>query len=224
MEATGSYWAILFYILLEAGIDVLLIDGRQTRQVPGRKTDVKDCQWIQQLHSCGLFNQCHVVEGRVKELRIYQRLREDNIECASMHVLHMQKAFLNMNIRLKEVISQLHGKSGMRIVEAILDGERDKEKLLGICDSRIKKNKSEEVLKSLEGYYREEHLFALRQAYDSYQYYQNKIGECDNRIEAVLKKMNSKKEPVKELASRKPIRHNKPAIANLGQHMVQAYP
>ncbi|WP_215226867.1 IS110 family transposase, partial [Echinicola shivajiensis] len=99
MEATGVYWIILYEILESAGLDVWLVDGRQTKQVPGRKTDVKDCQWIQQLHSHGLLNRCFVPDAQVKEVRAYQRLREDHIRSASMHVNHMQKALIEMNIR-----------------------------------------------------------------------------------------------------------------------------
>src|SRR5690554_6806545 len=92
MEATGVYWVILYEILERAGLDVWLVDGRQTKQVPGRKTDVKDCQWIQQLHSYGLLNRCFVPDEQVKEIRLYQRIREDHIRSAAMHVNHMQKA------------------------------------------------------------------------------------------------------------------------------------
>ncbi|MBU0489408.1 MAG: transposase, partial [Bacteroidetes bacterium] len=120
MEATGVYWVILYDILEEAGLDVWLVDGRQTKQVPGRKTDVKDCQWIQELHSYGLLNRCFVAESDIKQLRSYLRLREDHIRSSAMHINHMQKALTEMNIRLKEVISQIHGKSGLSIIEAIL--------------------------------------------------------------------------------------------------------
>jgi hypothetical protein len=127
MEATGVYWIILYDILAQAGFDVWLVDGKQTKQVPGRKTDVKDCQWIQQLHSYGLLNRCFVAEGTLKILRSYQRLREDHIRSSAMHINHMQKALIEMNIRLPEVLTQLHGKSGMAMVEAMLEGERCKE-------------------------------------------------------------------------------------------------
>ena len=106
MEATGVYWVVLYDILVEAGLDVWLVDGRQTKQVPGRKTDVKDCQWIQQLHSYGLLNRCFVAEGKLKDLRGYQRLREDHLRSSAMHVNHMQKALIEMNIRLPEILSQ----------------------------------------------------------------------------------------------------------------------
>ena len=189
MEATGVYWNILYEILEEAGIDVWLVDGRQTKQVPGRKTDVKDCQWIQQLHSFGLLNRCFVVESDIKELRSYQRLREDHIRSAAMHVNHMQKALTEMNIRLKEVLSQIHGTSGLTIIEAILKGERNKEKLLRMCHSSIIKNKKEEVLKSLNGKYTKAGLFALQQAFDAYNFYQRQIQQCDQMLDEVIKKM-----------------------------------
>ncbi len=122
MEATGVYWGILYEMLEEAGIDVWLVDGRQTKQVPGRKTDVKDCQWIQQLHCHGLLNRCFVADADIKELRVYQRLREDHIRSASMHINHMQKAMIEMNLRLPEVLNQVHGASGIAIIKAILNG------------------------------------------------------------------------------------------------------
>lgn len=146
MEATGVYWYVLYDILLDAGLDVWLVDGRQTRQLPGRKTDVKDCQWIQQLHSYGLLNRCYVSEGYIKELRSYQRLREDHLRSAAMHVQHMQKALIEMNIRLPEVLSQVHGVSGMALIDAILQGERDPDKLFSLCHKKIRENKGEELL------------------------------------------------------------------------------
>ena len=108
MEATGVYWVILYDILDTHGIDVWLVDGRSTKQVPGRKTDVKDCQWIQQLHSYGLLNRCFIASELVQELRSYQRLREDHIRSSAMHINHIQKALILMNIRLKEVIHSLY--------------------------------------------------------------------------------------------------------------------
>lgn len=223
MEATGVYWSILYDMLEEAGMDVWLVDGAQTKQVPGRKTDVKDCQWIQQLHSYGLLNRCFVAESDVKELRIYQRLREDQIRSASMHINHMQKALTEMNIRLTEVLDQIHGVSGLAIIEAILKGERDKEKLLRLCHSKIIKNKKDEVLKALNGRYTKAGLFALQQAFDSYCFYQHQIEQCDKMLEDVLKRM-SKGKPNQTISShRKPIRHNKPDIDNLGTEMMKIF-
>lgn len=223
MEATGVYWNILYEILEEAGMDVWLVDGRQTKQVPGRKTDVKDCQWIQQLHSYGLLNRCFVVESDIKELRSYQRLREDHIRSASMHVNHMQKALTEMNIRLKEVLSQIHGTSGLAIIEAILKGERNKETLLKMCHSSIIKNKKQEILKSLNGKYTQAGLFALRQALESYNFYQHKIQQCDKMLDKVIKRMGDGGTDQKQQSPRKPIRHNKPDINNLGISLIKIF-
>jgi transposase len=223
MEATGVYWNILYEILDEAGVDVWLVDGRQTKQVPGRKTDVKDCQWIQQLHSYGLLNRCYVADSDVKELRSYQRLREDHIRSASIHINHMQKALTEMNIRLTEVLSQIHGTSGLAIIEAILKGERNKEKLLKMCHSSIIKNKKDEVLKSLNGKYTQAGLFALQQAFDSYNFYQNQIHQCDQMLDKVIKRMGDGGTDQKQQIPRKPIRHNKPDINNLGISLIKIF-
>lgn len=222
MEATGVYWVALYDILVQAGLDVWLVDGRQTKQVPGRKTDVKDCQWIQQLHSYGLLNRCFVAEGQLKELRSYQRLREDHLRSSAMHIQHMQKALLEMNIRLPQVLSQVHGASGMAIIKAILDGERDKHALLSLCHKSVIKNKAEQVLKALEGFYTAQGLFGLRQAYEGYQFYQGQIAACDKELGRVLEEMNGKQEDSLPL-KRKPIRHNKPAVDKLGSHMLQLF-
>lgn len=223
MEATGVYWNILYEILEEAGIDTWLVDGRQTKQVPGRKTDVKDCQWIQELHSLGLLNRCFVVKEDIKELRGYQRLREDHIRSASMHINHMQKALTEMNIRLKEVLSQVHGISGLKIIEAILKGERNKNILLRMCDTRIIKNKKEELLKSLNGRYTNTGLFSLRQAFDGYNFYQEQITQCDREIEKMIHKMGNGRLDKDLPTKRKPIRHNKPDVENLGANLIDIF-
>lgn len=229
MEATGVYWIILYEILETAGLDVWLVDGRQTTQVPGRKTDVKDCQWIQELHSHGLLNRCFVPDEQVKEIRSYQRIREDHIRTASMHVNHMQKALTEMNIRLKEVLSQIHGASGMAIIKAILEGEREAKTLLTLCHSSVIKNKSVQILKALEGYYTEKGVFALQQAYDSYQFYQVQIHDCDKMIQQAMERANDyfnddkSKEEIDGVSKRKPIRHNKPKIDHLGGHLLKIF-
>lgn len=225
MEATGVYWVVLYDILKAAGLDVWLVDGRQTRQVPGRKTDVKDCQWIQQLHSYGLLNRCYVSEGLLKELRSYQRLREDHIRSAAMHIQHMQKALIEMNIRLPEVLSQVHGKSGLAMVEAILNGQRDKETLLSLCHHSIRAKKGEKVLLALEGYYTGQGLFALQQGYDGYQFYQKQIAACDRKLEETLEKLNKGKGLPEgtQAGKRKPIRHHQPAVNDLGKHLLKAF-
>ncbi|MDD3687579.1 MAG: IS110 family transposase [Bacteroidales bacterium] len=223
MEATGVYWVILYEMLEEAGIDVWLVDGRQTKQVPGRKTDVKDCQWIQELHSYGLLNRCLVVDADIKELRSYLRLREDHIHSSSMHINHMHKALTLMNIRLKEVLSQLHGTSGIAIIEAILNGERDKNVLVNLCHQSIIKNKKELVLKSLEGKYTEAGLFALRQAYDGYKFYLKQIDECDKKISIVINRIGQSGEGQDENKKRKVIRHHKPSVVKLAPNLINTF-
>ena len=223
MEATGVYWVILYEILEEAGIDVWLVDGRQTKQVPGRKTDVKDCQWIQELHSYGLLSRCLVVDTDIKELRSYLRLREDHINTSAMHINHMQKALTLMNIRLKEVLSQIHGASGMAIIEAILNGERDKNVLVSLCHLSVLKNKKELVIKALEGKYTEAGLFALKQAYDGYKFYLRQIEECDKRINIVMNRIGQSGKGQEVKKKRKAIRHHRPAVEKLAPNLINIF-
>ena len=223
MEATGVYWVILYEILEGAGIDVWLVDGRQTKQVPGRKTDVKDCQWIQELHSFGLLNRCLVVEADIKELRSYLRLREDHISSSSMHINQMQKSLTLMNIRLKEVLSQIHGASGLAIIEAILGGERDRQVLVGLCHKSVVKNKKGLVLKALEGRYTEAGLFALRQAYEGHKFYLKQIGECDKRINVVMNRVGQSGTGQDLEKKRKAVRHHKPNVEKLGPNLLNVF-
>jgi transposase len=223
MEATGVYWVILYEILEEAGIDVWLVDGRQTKQVPGRKTDVKDCQWIQELHSYGLLNRCLVVDADIKELRSYLRLREDHIESSTRHINQMQKALTLMNIRLKEVLSQIHGASGMAIIEAILKGERDRQLLVSLCHRSVLKNKKELVLKALEGKYTTAGLFALKQAYEGYMFYRQQINECDKKINVVINRIGNFGDGQDPKEKRKAIRHHKPNVEKLGTNLLNIF-
>ncbi len=223
MEATGVYWVILYEILEEAGIDVWLVDGRQTKQVPGRKTDVKDCQWIQELHSYGLLNKCLVVDADIKELRSYVRLREDHINSSTRHINHMQKALTLMNIRLTEVLSQIHGASGMAIIEAILNGERDKQVLVSLCHKSVLKNKRELVLKALEGRYTDAGLFALKQAYEGYKFYLRQIDECDKRINVAINRIGRSGDGQELKKKRKVIRHHTPGVERLGSNLLNIF-
>ena len=223
MEATGVYWVILYEILEEAGIDVWLVDGRQTKQVPGRKTDVKDCQWIHELHSYGLLNRCLVVDVDIKELRSYLRLREDHIESSSRHINQMQKALTLMNIRLKEVLSQIHGASGMAIIEAILKGERDRQVLVSLCHRSVLKNKKDLVLKALEGKYTISGLFALKQAYEGYKFYQQQINECDKKLNDVMNRIGNSGDGQDPKEKRKAIRHHKPNVEKLGSNLLNIF-
>ncbi len=216
MEATGIYWITLYDILENDGFDVTLVNPADSKNLPGRKTDVQDCQWIQQLFSYGLLRKSFVPEDIVRKLRVYTRMREDKLQMASSHIQHMQKALVQMNIRLPEVLSQTHGASGMAMIKAILEGERNAEVLLSYCTTSLIKRKGSDILLALEGNYRDEYLFELQQAYQGYMFYLDQVDKCDQQAEKILKEYNSRSDKdYKDNHPIKPIRHNKPEIKHL---------
>lgn len=221
MESTGVYWINLYGVLEEAGIEVYLVNGRDVKNVPGRKSDVKDCQWLQQLHSYGLLRKSFIPEGGIRKVRSYLRLRQDHIRASATQILLMQKALTQMNIRLAEVINDITGASGLRIIMAILSGERDAGKLTELCVSQIKDKKRELVYKSLEGDWQEEHLFALQQAFATWEHYNGLIRACDKAVEKQLAVMTEGKPKVESQSKRKPIRYHRPEIANLHEPLLQ---
>lgn len=186
LESTGIYWIPLFEVLEARGLEVCLVDTRRLKTVPGRKTDVCDAQWLQQLHTYGLLPSAFRPEGEVCQLRAYLRLRATYIELAALHIQHMQKALQQMNVKLSNVVSDITGVTGMAILRSILAGERNPETLAKLRDRRCQ-NDEQTIARSLEGNWRPEHLFALRQAVDLYDVYKRKIVECDEQIEACLK-------------------------------------
>lgn len=219
MEATGIYWITLYDILEEMGFDVTLVNPTDSKNLPGRKTDVQDCQWIQQLFSHGLLKKSFIPPDIVRKLRVYTRMREDKLQMAASHINHMQKALVQMNIRLPEVLSQTHGVSGMAMIKAILSGERNAEVLLSYCTTDLKKRKGADILLALEGNYKEEYLFELRQAYDGYMFYLAQVEKCDAEAEKILQQYhNETGMDFKDENPVKPIRHNKPKIEKL--HML----
>lgn len=185
MESTGVYWIPLFELLERRGFEVKLVDARHVKNVSGRKSDVLDCQWIQQLHTYGLLAGAFRPADEICVLRSYLRQREMLTQAASMHIQHMQKALQQMNLLLHNVVSDITGVTGMKIIKAILAGERDARVLARNRDGRCK-HSSSTIAKSLVGNYREEHLFALQQAVDLYETYQAKIADCD---EAIIKQL-----------------------------------
>lgn len=189
MEATGVYWLCLYEVLQAAGFNVIMINGRHVKNVPGRKTDMSDCQWQATLHAHGLLRAGFVPDALVRCLQDYVRLRNDHISMAAAHVQHMQKALDRMNIKIHEVISSITGVSGISMLRAIVAGERDPQKLLALCDVQIKKRKGDRMLAALQGAWKDEHLFALRQALAAWDFYQGRITECDAKIEQVLSEM-----------------------------------
>lgn len=193
MESTGVYWIPLFQILEARGFAVKLVNARHVKNVPGRKTDVLDCQWLQRLHSCGLLSGSFRPEDQVCALRSYWRQRENLVSGAAAQIQHMQKALVQMNLQLHKVISDITGETGMRILRAILAGERDGVNLAQLKDPRIKSSVAQ-IAKALEGDYRPEHLFALKQAVELYDSYREKIVACDTEVERCLEQFDTRAE------------------------------
>jgi transposase len=222
MEATGVYWIPLHDVLESRGLEVTVFNGAHARNMPGRKSDVQDCQWHAMLHSHGLLVACFIPSDEVRQLRCFYRLREDHLGIAASHIQHLQKALDLMNVRLHVVISQIHGVSGMRVIQAILAGERDPQKLAALCDAQILKTKHAQVIKSLQGHWQEHHLFALRQAVEGYEFCRAQARACDQQIEALLQRINRDQPPHSPEAGRKikTVRHNAPQIEGLHQHLI----
>jgi transposase len=188
MESTSVYWIPIFELLDARGFAVFLVNARDAKHVPGRKTDVSDAQWLQRLHSYGLLRASFRPKGQIAELRAYVRQRERLLEYAASHIQHMQKALTEMNLQLHHVVADITGATGLRIIRTILAGERDPEVLARLrhysCHST-----ADTIAKALTGSYRNEHLFALEQALALYETYHEKASACDVRIEAVLKEL-----------------------------------
>ena len=223
MEATGVYWTTLYDMLTSAGIEVYVVNGRHVKHVPGRKTDVKDCMWIKELHSHGLLRNSFVAPAEVRELRNYVRIREKHIESKVSAVQRMDKALVMMNIRLSSVLSDMQGASAMSIIKAILGGERRPEVLVELCAPQVYKKKKDEVLKSLQGFYKTEQVFGLQHGFDEYLFYSKKIEECDKKIHEVLKELTKDKEEPQAKPTKKRIYHNAPKVDDLDKMMMQLY-
>jgi transposase len=185
MESTGVYWIPLFELLEARGLTVYLVNARHVKNVSGRKSDVLDCQWLQQLMSYGLLSGAFRPADEVCALRAVSRHRDMLLSYQARHVQHMQKALAQMNVQLANVISDIAGETGQRIVRAIIAGERDGQVLAQMKNARIRASEAE-IAKSLRGNWREEHLFALKQAMALYDAYGERLAECDQQLEAML--------------------------------------
>ena len=185
MESTGVYWIPLFQILEAAGVEVCLVNARHCKNLPGRKTDVQDCQWLQYLHSVGLLRGSFRPADQVCAVRTILRHRDALVRGASRCVSHLHKALTQMNVQLHHVISDLTGVTGQAILHAILDGERDPQKLAALKDHRLKASR-DVLAKSLRGDWRMEHLFTLKQTHALWQKHQTLIRECDGEIATLL--------------------------------------
>jgi transposase len=194
MESTGVYWIPLFQILEARGFQVFLVNAHHVKNVPGRKSDVSDCQWLQYLHSVGLLRASFRPEQAVCTVRSILRHRDGLVQMASSHVQHMQKALDQMNLQLHHVVSDITGVTGITILEAILAGERNPHQLAKLRHRRVKATE-ETIAKSLVGDYRREHLFTLRQSLAAFRQYQGWIADCDREIEQYLEQFESKLDP-----------------------------
>ena len=194
MESTGVYWLPLFEILQSHGITVLLTNARDSKQVPGRKTDVNDAQWLLQLHQYGLLRGSFQPTQKIAGLRAYMRQRERLLEYAAAHIQHMQKALMHMNIQLHHVVSNITGATGMRIIRSIISGNSNPGELAQYRDVQCKASE-ETITEALKGNYRPEHLFALKQAVVHYDSYQESVFACDKEIETILQTLRNSNPP-----------------------------
>jgi transposase len=211
MESTGVYWIPLYEILEARGLEVVLVDARHVRHVPGRKSDVLDCQWLQQLHSYGLLRGAFRPPEAIVTLRAYLRQRKGLITDASDGIRHMQKALRQMNLLLDNVVNDITGVTGLAIIRAILAGERDAQALARLRDRRCRADERT-IAGSLEGHYREEYLFALGQAVERYDFCQQQILACEAAIERHLRQLDQAGDPPPP-PPKKPKGHSKNDLA-----------
>jgi len=200
MESTGNYWVPLFELLEERGLDVIVVHAQYVKQIPGKKTDVLDCQWIQTLHAHGLLNKCFRPSQVVGPLRTFMRNRETWIQDASSYIQHMQNSLDLMNVLVHRAVSDITGETGMKIIKAILDGERNPKVLAGYRNYRCRKS-VEEISKALDGHFQDHYLFCLRQALAGYEMCQKMLRECDIVLERALIQYESALFPESESVS-----------------------
>jgi transposase len=207
MESTGSYWQTLFHALQKAGFEVILVQGNQTRNIQGEKTDVLDCMWIQKLHSLGLLSSSFLLSDYLQTLRSYYAHREHLVEQTAMYINKMQKVLRLMNIRLDVAIRDLAGKSGRAILDAILAGQRDPNYLASLAHFRVKKS-PDEIAAALHGNWRDDLLFELRSCLSFYDTYRREILVCDQKIHALMLDSfpNAEVLTLETEAAKKPIR------------------
>ena len=205
MESTGVYWIPTYEILEARGVEVIVANARESRAVPGRKSDVNDAQWLQRLHACGLLRPSFRPSGEIAALRAYLRLRERHLDYAAAHIQHMQKALTFMNLQLHHVVTDVTGATGMRIIRAIVGGQRDPSVLAAMRDRNCKSS-VEAIRAALVGNYQPEHVFALQQSLALYDFYQARVDECDAEVERTLSSLAADKaapqEPLTKARSR----------------------
>src|SRR5213594_4302456 len=185
MQSTGVYWVSVYDILEEAGFEVYLVNANETKNLPGRKSDVQESQWLMKLHTYGLLRNSFRPSQEIREMRTYWRQRNDLVQSAGRHILRMQKALTQMNIQLANVLSDISGVTGQAIIKAILAGERNPHKLAEFRDPRVQASE-EEIAHYLEGNWQPDLLFVLKQEQDGYEFCQQQMAECDRQLEQYL--------------------------------------
>jgi transposase len=185
MQSTGVYWVAVYDILEQAGLEVYLVNARDTKNLPGRKSDVQESQWLMKLHTYGLLRNSFRPTQEIRTMRTYWRQRNDLVQSAGRHILRMQKALTQMNIQLANVLTDISGATGQAIIKAILAGERDPHKLTEFRDPRVKASE-EQIAQSLEGNWQEDLLFVLKQEHEGYEFCQQQMAECDRQLQQYL--------------------------------------
>lgn len=220
MEATGVYWMNLYDRLEEAGLEVYLVNAAHAKNVPAQKSDFKDCRWLHKLHRHGFLKKSFIPNEIIRKLRTFVRKRETLVDESTRSIQQMQKAYEKMNIKLQNVLSSIKTKSGLRITEAIIAGERKPSNLVKLLDSGISKEKYPKIKKSLKGIYKDEYIFLLELAYDKYKFIREQIEQCDKEIEKYLKEITDDlPKPPKSKAQKS--RHNHPEVDGLHDMMSQ---
>jgi transposase len=214
MQSTGVYWVAVYDILEQAGLEVYLVNARDTKNLPGRKSDVQESQWLMKLHTYGLLRNSFRPSQEIRVMRTYWRQRNDLVQSASRHILRMQKALTQMNLQLANVLTDISGATGQAIIKAILTGEHDPHKLAEFRDPRVKASE-EQIAQSLEGNWQEDLLFVLKQEYKAYEFCQKQMAECDRQLEQYLQQREDRSQgaPLPEenrKGRRKKKRANKP--------------
>jgi transposase len=187
MQSTGVYWIAVYDILEQAGLEVYLVNARDTKSLPGRKSDVQESQWLMKLHTYGLLRNSFRPSQEIRTMRTFWRQRNDLVQAAARHIQRMQKALTQMNIQLANVLSDLIGMTGQLIIKAILSGARDPHKLAAFRDHRVKASE-EQIARSLEGNWQQDLLFVLKQEQDGYEFCQKQMAECDRQLEQHLQR------------------------------------
>src|SRR6201987_5965355 len=185
MQSTSVYWVAVYDILEQAGLEVYLVNARDTKNLPGRKSDVQESQWLMKLHTYGLLRNSFRPSQEIRTMRTYWRQRNDLVQSAGRHILRMQKALTQMNVQLANVLSDITGVTGQAIIKAILAGERDPHKLAQLRDRRVKASQ-EQIARYLEGNWQEDLLFVLKQEQEAYEFCQQQIAECDRQLAQYL--------------------------------------